>query len=183
MTTSEGGIITTDNKELADIARMLRAHGETERYKHSILGYNFRMTDIAAAIGLAQLEKIDDFNQKRINNANYLTKEIKDIAGIASPKVISEVKHVYHQYTIKVEKGNRDEWVKFLNENGIGTGIHYPIPIYKQELYIELGYDDELEKTEEAAESVISLPVHPSLSKDDLATIIKVLKRASRELS
>jgi len=183
MTTSEGGMITTNNKELAEKARMLRAHGESKRYKHSILGYNFRMTDISAAIGLAQLKKIDTFNQKRIDNANYLTKELDDINGITAPKTLNRVKHVYHQYTIKIESGNRDEWVKFINENGIGTGIHYPIPIYKQELYLELGYDYELEETEKAANSVISLPVHPSLSKDDLATIVKVLKEASAKFS
>ena len=183
MTTSEGGMITTNNKELAEKARMIRAHGETNRYEHAVLGYNFRMTDIAAAIGLAQLKKIDGFNQKRIDNANYLTKELEDIDGIATPKVLDKVKHVYHQYTIKIESGDRDEWVKFLNENGIGTGIHYPIPIYKQELYIELGYDEELEETEKAASSVISLPVHPCLSKEDLVTIVKVLKEASAKFS
>lgn len=183
MTTSEGGMITTNNIELAEKAKMFRAHGETNRYEHAVLGYNFRMTDIAAAIGVAQLKKIDGFNQKRIDNANYLTKELEDIDGIATPKVLDRVKHVYHQYTIKVEIGDRDEWVKFLNESGIGTGIHYPIPIYKQELYVELGYDDELEETEKAANSVISLPVHPCLSKEELATIVKVLKEASAKFS
>ena len=182
MTTSEGGIITTNNKELAEKSRIFRAHGETKRYEHSVLGYNFRMTDISAAIGLAQLEKIDEFTKKRIANAKYLTKELKDIRGITTPKVLDGVKHVYHQYTIKVD-GNRDELVKFLNDNGIGTGIHYPIPIYKQELYLNLGYNDRLKETEKAANVVISLPIHPSLSKDDLATIVKVLKEASAKLS
>ena len=183
MTTSEGGMITTNNKELAEKARIIRAHGETKRYEHSILGYNFRMTDISAAIGIAQLKKIKSFNQKRINNAEYLTKELKNIKGIATPEVLLEVKHVYHQYTIKIKSGNRDDWVKFLNENGIGTGIHYPIPIYKQELYVDLGYDDELEITEKSASSVISLPIHPNLNKDDLAMIVKILKEASDKLS
>jgi dTDP-4-amino-4,6-dideoxygalactose transaminase len=183
MTTSEGGMITTNDKDLAEKTKMFRAHGETKRYEHAVLGYNFRMTDIAAAIGIAQLKKIDDFNQKRIDNAKYLTEELDEVSGIATPKVLDGVKHVYHQYTIKIENGNRDEWVKFLNENGIGTGIHYPIPIYKQELYVELGYNDELEETEKAANSVISIPVHPSLSKNDLATIINVLKLASAKFS
>ena len=179
MTTSEGGMITTNDKELTEKAKMLRAHGESKRYEHSLLGYNFRMTDISAAIGIAQLEKLDKFNEQRIANAEYLTKKLEDIKGLTTPKVLDDVKHVYHQYTIKIETGNRDDWVEFLNENGIGTGIHYPIPIYKQELYIELGYDDELPETEKAADSVISLPVHPNLSEKDLDTIIKVLKEAS----
>ncbi|MDR0900347.1 MAG: DegT/DnrJ/EryC1/StrS family aminotransferase [Methanobrevibacter sp.] len=179
MTTGEGGMITTNNPELAEKARIIKAHGETERYKHEILGFNFRMTDIAAAIGLAQLEKIDDFNKKRIDNASYLNEKLADVEGIAIPQELDDNKHVYHQYTIKIEEGNRDDWVKFLNDNRIGTGIHYPIPIYKQELYLELGYDEELEHTEDAASSVVSLPVHPSLTKKDLDEIIKVLKEAS----
>lgn len=183
MTTGEGGMITTNNKELAEKAKMFRAHGETNRYEHAVLGYNFRMTDVAAAIGIAQMGKIDGFNQKRINNAKYLTKELEKIDGITPPKVLDDVKHVYHQYTIKVEKGNRDDWVKFLNDNGIGTGIHYPIPIYKQELYIELGYNDNLPETEKSAKSVISLPIHPRVSEDDLATIVNVLKEASTEFN
>ncbi|OQD59605.1 putative aminotransferase [Methanobrevibacter arboriphilus JCM 13429 = DSM 1125] len=183
MTTSEGGMITTNDKELAEKARIFRAHGETKRYEHAVLGYNFRMTDIAAAIGLAQLKKIDEFNQKRINNAEYLDENLKDVEGIITPRVLNGVKHVYHQYTIKIETGNRDEWVNFLNENGIGTGIHYPIPIYKQELYINLGYNDNLEETENAANSVISLPIHPKISPEDLDIIIKVLKEASDKFS
>lgn len=183
MTTGEGGMITTDNEELAEKAKMIRAHGESKRYEHAILGYNFRMTDIAAAIGLAQLKKIEKFNEERITNANYLTKELKSVEGITTPKQLNNTKHVYHQYTIKVNNGNRDEWVKLLNENGIGTGIHYPIPIYKQDLYIELGYDDKLENTEKAAATVISLPVHPTLTEKDLETIVKVLTEISDNFS
>jgi dTDP-4-amino-4,6-dideoxygalactose transaminase len=162
---------------------MIRAHGESKRYEHAVLGYNFRMTDIAAAIGIVQLKKIEKFNEKRIANANYLTKELKSIEGIITPKQLNNTKHVYHQYTIKVTRGNRDEWVKLLNEHEIGTGIHYPIPIYKQELYIELGYDDNLENTEEAAANVISLPVHPSVTEKDLKNIVNVLKEISDNFS
>ncbi len=132
---------------------------------------------------LHNLKKIDEFNQKRINNAEYLDENLKDVEGIITPRVLNGVKHVYHQYTIKIETGNRDEWVNFLNENGIGTGIHYPIPIYKQELYINLGYNDNLEETENAANSVISLPIHPKISPEDLDIIIKVLKEASDKFS
>ncbi|RBQ22327.1 UDP-4-amino-4-deoxy-L-arabinose--oxoglutarate aminotransferase [Candidatus Methanobinarius endosymbioticus] len=183
MTTSEGGMITTNNEELAEKARMFRAHGETKRYEHAVLGYNFRMTDVAAAIGIAQMKKIDEFNQKRINNATYLTNELEKIDGINPPKVLDGVKHVYHQYTIKIDKENRDDWVKFLNENGVGTGIHYPIPTYKQELYLELGYDEKLPETEKATSTVISLPIHPKVTEEDLTTIVKVLKEASNKFN
>ncbi|KZX10693.1 DegT/DnrJ/EryC1/StrS family aminotransferase [Methanobrevibacter curvatus] len=183
MTTGEGGIITTNSREYANLAKMIRAHGESQRYSHAILGYNFRLTDIGAAIGLAQLKKLNGFNNARIKNAEYLNEELSDVKGISTPISQNKTKHVYHQYTIKVSGEKRDEWVKFLNDNGVGTGIHYPIPIYKQEYYKSIGYNDNLLNTEDATKSVISLPVHPSLTLDDLNYIVKVLKDASVKLS
>ncbi|MBI5459680.1 DegT/DnrJ/EryC1/StrS aminotransferase family protein [Methanobacterium sp.] len=179
MTTSEGGMITTNNTELADMARILRAHGEKERYHHSVLGYNFRMTDIAAAIGLVQLKKLDGFNQKRIENAEYLTEHLKRISDIEAPFVSPQVKHVFHQYTVRVKDGKRNDVMNFLNQEGIGTGIHYPVPIYKQELYQNLGYNDNCPLTEKAASEVLSLPVHPSLSVEELEKIVISLEAAS----
>lgn len=179
MTTSEGGMITTNSSKLADQARILKAHGERERYQHSVLGYNFRMTDIAAAIGLVQLKKLDGFNQKRIENAEYLTKHLKGISCIESPFVSPQVKQVFHQYTVRVKDGKRNDVMNYLNQEGIGTGIHYPIPIYKQELYQNLGYNDHWSETEKAASEVLSLPVHPSLSVEELEKIVITLETAS----
>jgi dTDP-4-amino-4,6-dideoxygalactose transaminase len=141
------------------------------------------MTDIAAAIGLAQLNKIDEFNSKRIANANYLNKSLKDVKGINIPYLEDNYKHVYHQYTILVENENRDEWVDFLNKKGIGTGIHYPIPLYNQPLYKNLDLKGNCPISEKAANNVISLPVHPSLSENDLDLIIKAVKEASYNFS
>ncbi|MDR1722042.1 MAG: DegT/DnrJ/EryC1/StrS family aminotransferase [Methanobrevibacter sp.] len=183
MTTGEGGIITTNNEDFMNLSKKIRAHGEKERYKHFILGYNFRMTDIAAAIGIAQLKKIEDFNKKRIANAKYLNKELANVKGIKTPKNQGNSIHVYHQYTIAIENGDRDEWVKFINDNGVGTGIHYPIPIYKQELYENLGYKDYCPVTEEMANKVVSLPIHPRVTKEDLKTIVDVLIKASEKFS
>ena len=182
MTTSEGGIITTDDEVLADAARIFRAHGASIRYHHGEIGYNFRMTDIAAAIGLAQLEKIDEFNDKRIANAAYLNQGLKDVDGVVTPYCAYGSKHVYHQYTIRVEKGDRDDWVDIINECGVGTGIHYPIPLYNQPIYRSLGFDGDCPNAELAADNVISLPVHPSLSKEDLDLVIEAVKTASEEL-
>ena len=179
MTTSEGGMITTDDEELAKKAQMFRAHGASERYHHDEIGYNFRMTDIAAAIGLAQLNVIDEFNNKRISNANYLNEQLKDVEGIVTPKSPDNYKHVYHQYTIRVEKGNRDDWVEFLTNKGIGTGIHYPIPLYNQPIYKKLGIEGDCPLAEKAADNVISLPVHPSLTKEDLDLVVDAVKEAS----
>lgn len=183
MTTSEGGMITTNNKELAEKARVFRAHGSNIKYKHDEIGYNFRSSDIAAAIGLAQLDKIDEFNEKRINNANYLNEGLKDVEGVITPASPENRKHVYHQYTIRITKGNRDDWVDILTENGIGSGIHYPIPLYNQPIYKELGFTGSAPNAELAADTVISLPVHPSLSKEDLDLVIEAVKEASNEIN
>jgi len=182
MTTSEGGIITTDDEDLAEQARIFRAHGASVRYHHDAIGYNFRMTDISAAIGLAQLEKIDEFNNKRIANAAYLNEGLKDVDGIITPYCADDSKHVYHQYTIRVEKGDRDDWVDIINECGVGTGIHYPIPLYNQPIYKLLDIDGNCPNAELAADNVISLPVHPSLTEEDLDLVIEAVKKASDEL-
>lgn len=182
MTTSEGGIITTDDPDLVEDARMFRAHGARVRYHHDAIGYNFRMTDISAAIGLAQLNKIDGFNDKRIENAAYLNEGLKDVEGVVTPYCAEGSKHVYHQYTIRVEKGNRDEWVELINESGVGTGIHYPIPLYNQPVYGKLGIEGKCPNAELAADNVISLPVHPSLTKEDLDLVIEAVKKASSKI-
>lgn len=172
MTTSEGGIITTNDKNVAEKARMIRSHGSKQRYLHEMLGFNLRMTDIAAAIGLVQLGKIGEFNRARINNAQYLTKSLQKIKGLVLPQVDKRCGHVFHQYTVRIRGDiSRDEVVSSLNKMDIGTGIYYPLPIHKQPYYKELGYNDSLPVSEGASKEVISLPVHPSLSKLDLDTI------------
>ncbi|MDI6644638.1 MAG: DegT/DnrJ/EryC1/StrS family aminotransferase [Methanobacteriaceae archaeon] len=182
MTTSEGGMITTQNKKSCEDSRSLRAHGESSRYEHVTLGYNFRMTDISAAIGIIQLKKLNEFNNRRISNAKYLTENINQMQLIKPPLVRKDVKHVFHQYTIRVDKSKRDKLIKFLNDNGIGTGIHYPKPIYQQELYQKLGYYYSCPEAEKAADEVISIPVHPGLNLNDLEIIVKTLDRASKTI-
>lgn len=181
ITTSEGGIITTNNDEFDHDARALRAHGESERYEHVILGYNFRMTDVSAAIGVAQLKRLEGFNEKRIQNAKYITDHINYIEGIEAPFVQKDVKHVFHQYTIRVSK-NRDQLIEYLNNNGIGTGIHYPRAIYEQKLYEDLGFKANCIEAEKAAREVISIPVHPGLTSEDLEKIVLVLEKGSEDV-
>lgn len=175
MTTGEGGMVLTDDKEIAEKSNLLINHGSAERYKHEILGYNYRMTNIAAAIGLEQLKKLDRYNKKRRENAAYLTENLKDLDWLETPVVPDDRDHVFHQYTIKVE--NRDNFLDHLEENEIGYGIHYPIPAYRQPLYKRLGYDScNLPVAEKLCEKVVSLPVHPALSQADLEKIVEVVK-------
>jgi perosamine synthetase len=178
MTTSEGGMITTQDNFIDEVARMIRSHGSKQRYLHEILGYNSRMTDISAAIGLVQLSRLDDFNRKRMDNARYLSAGLKNISGIEIPQVRNGCTHVFHQYTIRITdecRYKRDNLVNLINANGIGTGIYYPIPIHKQPLYKKSGYREHLENSETASMQVISLPVHPSVSTEEMNHIITTI--------
>jgi len=174
MTTSEGGMITTDDSKVAERARMIRSHGSKQRYLHEMVGYNLRMTDISAAIGLVQLGKLDGFTQMRQRNAKILSDDLRDVDGITIPVVRGGCSHVFHQYTIRAE--NRDELSAMLNEGGIGTGTYYPVPIHQQPVYRASGYDDNLPECEIAAREALSLPVHPAVSKDELTMIIEGIK-------
>ena len=182
ITTGEGGIITTDDDAFDKDARAIRAHGESERYEHVTLGYNFRMTDIAAAIGVVQIKRLEEFNEKRIENAEYLTEHINSIEGIEPPYVAENVRHVFHQYTVRVADGKRDELKEFLNSEGVGTGVHYPRTIYKQKLYEDLGYTADCPEAEKAAAEVLSLPVNPTLTAEDFGKIVSVLQDASDKI-
>ncbi len=175
LTTGEGGMITTDDAQVAEGAKMIRNHGMRQRYRHEILGYNFRMTEIQAAIGLVQLEKLPQWTAQRIENAAYLTRHLDALGKVVTPKVKDGCVHVFHQYTVRVREG-RDAAVERLQEKGIGVGIYYPIPVHKQPLYQKLGYRDRLPRAERASREVVSLPVHPGLSGQDLARIVEGVK-------
>lgn len=180
MTTGEGGMITTHDEEIAEKARMIRNHGREETYLHEIVGYNYRMTDIAAAIGICQLKKLDEFNRQRIENAKFLTKEISKIEGLIPPFVAPNVRHAFHQFTIKVTEDfgiSRGALKEKLEQAGIIAEIYYPLPIPQQPLYQKSGYNSEhLPNSEKAAEEVLSLPVHPSLTEEELSYIVQTIK-------
>ncbi len=170
ITSGEGGMITTDDSKIDETARMIREHGSKEKYYHKIIGYNYRMTDIQAAIGIEQLKKLGMFNEKRIENALCLNKSLKNVK---TPVIKKGYRHVFHQYTIRVK--NRDKIIQILKEHGIGASIYYPLPIHKQEPYRELGYNDKLPVAEKLCEEALSLPVHPSVTKEELNKIIKII--------
>ncbi|AFV22917.1 aspartate aminotransferase [Methanolobus psychrophilus R15] len=177
MTTSEGGMLTTNSKSVAEKARMIRAHGSAQRYLHEMLGYNLRMTDICAAIGLVQLQKLDRYTAQRQQNAGRLTEGLRGTENITCPTVKNGCGHVFHQYTVRTTR--RDDLAAYLNDKGIGTGIHYPIPIHRQPYYQELGYTDSMPLSEKASREVLSLPVHPQLTDSDINHIISSIKEWS----
>ena len=186
MTTGEGGMITTDDPVISERLRLLRNHGQEARYYQVVLGYNLRMTEMQAAIGIAQIEKLEFFTQRRIANAAYLTNNLKDI--VQTPVVRPGCRHVYHQYTIKIPS-NRNELMIELRARNVDTSIHYPLPIHLQPFYrrnprlyrilspgkrASVKGDNpsaHLPVAESAAQHVLSLPVHPALNQVDLSTI------------
>ena len=178
MTTSEGGIVTTIHKDVFDRCNLLRAHGMPVRYHHDSLGFNFRLTDIAAAIGLEQLKKLEGFNEARIRNAKLLTKGLSEIEGIVTPRIYPERRHVFHQYTIRLHGFplTRDDVIKKLNEAQVGSMVYYPIPVHKQKLYRDLGYRDAIPVTEQFSAEVLSLPVHPSVTESDVDRIVSAFR-------
>lgn len=174
MTTGEGGMITTNSKSIAEKLKLLRSHGQKMPYHSKILGYNFNMTEIQAAIGIEQLRKLLIFNQQRVENADYLTRKLTGLKGIVLPQVCSETEHVFHQYTIRATKEfriTRDKLLENLRNIGIDARIFYPLPIYRQPVYRKLGYTDVLPMVEQTAKEVISLPIHPLVDKKDLDLI------------
>jgi perosamine synthetase len=183
MTTGEGGIITTDDQNLDKRLRLLINHGQSQKYYHETLGYNYRMNEIAAAIGLIQLKKLDKFNDDRRFNAKLLTHRLNKLNGLEVPYIAKNAKPVFHQYVIRVEDGyplDRDSLKIFLTKKCIGTTIHYPIPIYKQLLYQNLGYQQiKCHYSEDTCKHVLSLPVHPSVDEKEIEYIIESLTEIS----
>jgi dTDP-4-amino-4,6-dideoxygalactose transaminase len=172
----EGGMITTSDEKIAQRCKMIRNHGMQTRYYHDMLGYNFRMSDLHAAIGLVQIDRLGEFTEARRKNATFLNAHL---TSVITPQALPGYDHVWHQYTIRVKQGAiRDEVVNTLNQSGVGTGIFYPVPAYKQTHLVEMGYGNlNLPVTERIVNEVISLPVHPQLTQADLQRIIEEVNK------
>jgi len=147
---------------------MIRNHGQSERYVHPILGYNYRMTNLAAAIGLSQLRMISRFNEKRRENARFYDENL----NAEAPFVPAGRRHVYHQYTIQMD--DRDRFTKHLELEGVGYGVHYPILIHKQPLMREYN-DQSFPRAEEASKRVVSIPVHPGLTDEERKQVVRAV--------
>ena len=188
---AEGGMITTNDDAIAHTCRLLRAHGMERRYQYDLLGFNFRLSDLHAAIGLSQLGQLETFTTQRRHNAEYLNQHIQNPAVI-TPKVTERPErsersgrcanersarcgngHVWHQYTLRIVGLPRDAAMQKLTEAGVGCGVFYPIPAHQQRHLIERGLGGgHFPVAEQLCEQVLSLPVHPSLSQADLEIIV-----------
>jgi dTDP-4-amino-4,6-dideoxygalactose transaminase len=184
MITGEGGMLVTNDENYYELAKRFRHHGQSEltRYEYFDIGYNYRMMDLQAAIGIGQLKRIDELNSKRRNNASLLTAGLKNTVGILTPITLPAREHVFHQYTIIVSENfgkTRDELASILKLNAIGCGVYYPKPLHMHKHFLRLGYKEgDFPVAELMAKRVLSLPIHPLLTTNEIEQIIRVIKNA-----
>jgi dTDP-4-amino-4,6-dideoxygalactose transaminase len=174
MTSGEGGMVSCATEEIARMMRLLRNQGMEKRYENEVVGFNTRMTDIHAAIGRVQLGKVDGWTAQRQRNARFLD---ENLDGVVTPPVADGATHVYHQYTIRVQGHDRDAFAAELAGRGVGSGVYYPIPNHRLPSFRR---ELDLPETERAALEALSLPVHPSLSEDDLAKVVETVNAVAK---
>jgi len=182
ITTGEGGMIITTDAQVEHRARVLVNVGQdgAGEYVYEVIGYNYRMTDLAAALGLGQLEHLDEYNARRRANAARLTEGLGRSRWLMTPVEPRECFHVYNQYTIRVPQ-SRDRLVKYLNDQGIGTRVYYPSLVPNSPAYRRLGFAGQFPAAETLAREVLSLPVHPALAEGDLERIIEAVVHFPRD--
>lgn len=178
ITSAEGGLITTDDEQIADRLRVLRNQGMRERYQYEIAGNNYRMTDIHAAIAIPQLAKIHDITSSRQRNAAYLSQQLSDCAHIATPTQLPDRRHVWHQYTILLKENaplSRDAFIKEMNSRGVSCGAYYPKLAFDYDCFRNHPnvIIDDVPTAKRITTSCVSLPVHQHLTRDQLDTIIE----------
>jgi len=186
MTTGEGGMITTNSEEFMETVRLIRSHGEKEPYKSVIVGHNYRLPEIEAAIGLVQLGKLPRFLKARRKNAMFLMKELASVESLQMPVEYNVYKHSWYLFTVRLKGANskiRNKMVRKLREEYVGAAIYYPIPIHKMPYYLELFGKVNLPETEEAAQQAISLPVHPAIREVELDHIVNAVKKVVASLA
>lgn len=183
MTTGEGGMITTNNDEYGKVLRYMRAHGETEEYVSTMLGHNYRMPEIEAAIGTVQLKKLPSFTEKRRRNAEMLTNRLKGTRELYLPNEPKGYKHSWYLYTVRCRKNatdKRDKILEYLRKQGVNAAVYYHTPIHKMPYYEQFG-KYHLLNTDKLAEQVFSLPVHPGVTVKEIDYIAdSVLKAVDR---
>jgi dTDP-4-amino-4,6-dideoxygalactose transaminase len=176
----EGGAVTTNSDEVARKVKMLRDHGAVQKYNHETLGHNYRMEGIQGAVLGVKLKHLENWTNGRRRVAAKYNEYLSDLSSITLPKEMPYAKHVYHLFVIQVNNGGkikRDELSKFLNDKGIATGLHYPIPLHLQPCFSELGYKKgKFPETEKLAENGLSLPMYPELSDAQIEYVCDSIK-------
>jgi perosamine synthetase len=195
ITTGDGGCIVTDSEEIYKKLKLIRSHGRQENsnyfnsseYANYItLGYNFRMSDITAALGMAQIKKVDKIIKMRRKNAEYMTKQLSNIDEVITPNPPNGYFHIYQMYTIRIKKGRkvRDDLMKYLSEKGIATKVYF-YPIHLTHFYRnKFGYKEgELPVTEEMSDQVLTLPMYTTLSKEEIDYIVVAISHFFKKVA
>jgi perosamine synthetase len=176
----EGGVVTTNDEEYAAAMKRFRQHGMSAQYEYVDIGYNYRMTDLQAAIAVEQLKKADRFTEARRKNTDLLNAGLKGIKGIITPVVLPDRTHVYHQYTIRVTadcKTDRQTLIDKLKEQDIAAGIYYPKGIHEFEHTQKHGFKvGDFPVTEQTVKEVLSLPVHPLVTENNIKRMVQTIK-------
>ncbi|MEK3978648.1 DegT/DnrJ/EryC1/StrS family aminotransferase [Psychrobacillus sp. FSL K6-2836] len=170
----DGGMVVSNNDELAEQARVIRVHGSKPKYHHHVLGYNSRLDEMQAAILTVKLPHLSTWTGNRRVAAAYYTEKLNAAVNdhVVTPVEVDGNYHAFHQYTLRVEK--RDELKEFLKEQGIATMIYYPIPLHLQPVFKDLGYKEgDLPETEKAAKEALSLPMFPELKREQQDYVIQ----------
>jgi len=172
----DAGMVVCQDDAIADMLRMIANHGSKTRYYHDLLGVNSRLDTIQAAILRVKLNYLDDWNRQRREHAHYYSKGLAG-TGVTTPVIADYADHIFHQYTILMDKG-RDELQKFLNQKEIPNAIYYPIPLHLQVAYRDkYGYwKGDFPVSEKLAEKVISLPMHPDLTREEQDYVINAIR-------
>ncbi len=170
----DGGLITTNDEELAEKIRTLRVHGAKPKYYHHVIGYNSRLDAIHAAVLNVKLKYLDKWVQKRINNAKIYNNALKHVKNLELPPISTNEKHSFNQYTIRVKNGLRDNLKDFLQNKGINTAIYYPLPLHLQPCFSSLKCKKgDFINAELASQEVLSLPIFPELEKEEIEYTIE----------
>ncbi len=176
----DGGMVSTNDDEIAGIVRMLLKHGGKDKYNVDHIGYNARLDTLQAAIVLAKFKYIDEFNGRRRSIADFYSKALNGLDGLSLPLPMpaADVDHVYHQYTIRIADGRRDDLQKFLNDNNISTMVYYPMPLHQMKVFGGRSIvSGSLPESEKAAKEVLSLPIEPLMTLESMRDVVETIKR------
>ncbi len=187
MTTAEGGMVATNDAALYEKCRLLRSHGQVGKYEHLFLGFNYRLTDVMAALGIRQLEKLDRWVQQRQANARLLTQHLASVAGIQLPAEQLQGESSYNLYSVLLDleqfSSDRDEFVRRLNAENIGATVNYPRALHQQPAYAGIAVGVSLPVAEDLCQRILSLPVHPGLGPDEVGCVAEGVRKVATALS
>jgi len=171
----DGGMVVTNNEQIAERIKMLRNYGQSKKYYHDFIGYNSRLDEIQAAVLRVKLRYLDEWNDKRREHAKLYNELLENVSGIETPTEKEFVKHVYHLYVIRCK--NRNELQNYLSSKGVSTGIHYPIPVHLQKAYKHLEYKEgDFPITEKYAKEILSLPMFPELTDEEIEAVVGLIR-------